>query len=349
MRTPPPEPRRCSLRVFPLYSARVPTAGESVIRRAFTAIALVLLGASAFAQSYPNKPIRLVVGFTPGGVSDVLARAMSAKLSQNLGQQVVVDNRPGAGTTIASELIAKSAPDGYTLYFCDATTHAINASLYTTLPYDSVRDFSFISLVASTPLLLVVNPALPAKTVPELIALAKSRAGQLNYASSGNGTIVHLAGETFKTMAGIDLLHVPYKGSAPATVAVIAGDVAFIFSTMPAALPHVKSGKLRALAVTTPARVGAVQDIPTVAESGLPAFDLTLYSGVIGPAGMSREIVERMNGELAKVVNSPEIKEFFATQGATPMASSPEQFADHMRADIVKLGKAVKASGAKAD
>jgi tripartite-type tricarboxylate transporter receptor subunit TctC len=320
-----------------------------MVRRAFTAIALALLSASAFAQSYPNKPIRLVVGFTPGGVSDVLARAMSAKLSQNLGQQVVVDNRPGAGTTIASEFIAKSAPDGYTLYFCDATTHAINASLYTRLPYDSVKDFAFISLVASTPLLLVVNPALPAKTVPELIALAKSRAGQLNYASSGNGTIVHLAGETFKTMAGIDLLHVPYKGSAPATVAVIAGDVAFIFSTMPAALPHVKSGKLRALAVTTPARVGAVQDIPTVAESGLPAFDLTLYSGVIGPAGMPREIVERMNGELAKVVNSTEIKEFFATQGATPMASSPEQFADHMRADIVKLGKAVKASGAKAD
>ena len=320
-----------------------------MIRRAFTAIALALLGASAFAQSYPNKPIRLVVGFTPGGVSDVLARAMSAKLSQNLGQQVVVDNRPGAGTTIASEFIAKSAPDGYTLYFCDATTHAINASLYTRLPYDSVKDFAFISLVASTPLLLVVNPALPAKTVPELIALAKSRAGQLNYASSGNGTIVHLAGETFKSMAGVDLVHVPYKGSAPATVAVIAGDVAFIFSTMPAALPHVKSGKLRALAVTTPARVGAVQDIPTVAESGLPAFDLTLYSGVIGPAGMAREIVERMNGELAKVVNSPEIKEFFATQGATPMASSPEQFAEHMRADIVKLGKAVKASGAKAD
>jgi tripartite-type tricarboxylate transporter receptor subunit TctC len=320
-----------------------------MIRRALTAIALALLGASALAQSYPNKPIRLVVGFTPGGVSDVLARAMSAKLSQNLGQQVVVDNRPGAGTTIASEFIAKSAPDGYTLYFCDATTHAINASLYTRLPYDSVKDFAFISLVASTPLLLVVNPALPARTVPELIALAKSRAGQLNYASSGNGTIVHLAGETFKSMAGVDLVHVPYKGSAPATVAVIAGDVAFIFSTMPAALPHVKSGKLRALAVTTPARVGAVQDIPTVAESALPAFDLTLYSGVIGPAGMPREIVERMNGELAKVVNSPEIKEFFATQGATPMASSPEQFADHMRADIVKLGNAVRVSGAKAD
>jgi tripartite-type tricarboxylate transporter receptor subunit TctC len=320
-----------------------------MIRPALAALALALLGAQVFAQSYPNRPIRLVVGFTPGGVSDVLARAMSAKLSQNLGQQVVVDNRPGAGTTIASEFVARATPDGYTLYFCDATTHAINASLYTKLRYDSVKDFAFISLVASTPLLLVVNPALPAKTVPELIALAKSRAGQLNYASSGNGTIVHLAGETFKSMAGVDLLHVPYKGSAPATVAVIAGDVAFIFSTMPAALPHVKSGKLRALAVTTPARVAAVQDIPTVAESGLPAFDLTLYSGVIGPAGMPREIVERMNGELAKVVSSAEIKEFFATQGATPVTSTPEQFAAHMRTDIVKLAKAVKASGAKAD
>ena len=320
-----------------------------MFRRALIALILSIFSSGAFAQGYPNKTIRLVVGFPPGGVSDVLSRAMSAKLSQNLGQQVVVDNRPGAGTTIASEFVAKSAPDGHTLYFCDATSHAINATLYGKLPYDSVRDFTYISLVASTPLLLVVNPALPAKSVPELIALAKARAGQLNYASSGNGTIVHLAGESFKTMAGVDLLHVPYKGSAPAAVAVLAGDVAFTFSTMPAALPHVKSGRLRALAVTTPARVAAVQDIPTVAESGLPAFDLTLYSGVIGPAGLPREIVERVNGELARVVNLPDIKEFFASQGATPMTSTPEEFARHMRADIVKLGKAVRDSGAKAD
>jgi tripartite-type tricarboxylate transporter receptor subunit TctC len=260
-----------------------------------------------------------------------------------------VDNRPGAGTTIASEFIAKSAPDGYTLYFCDATTHAINASLYRKLPYDSLKDFTYISLLASTPLLLVVNAALPAKSVPELIALAKARPGQLNYASSGSGTIVHLAGESFKTMAGVDLLHVPYKGSAPATVAVIAGEVAFIFSTMPAALPHVKSGKLRALAVTTPARVAAVEDIPTLAEAALPGFDLVLYSGVIGPAGMAREVVERANAEFAKVVNSPEIRDFFATQGATPITSTPEEFSAHMRAEVVKLGKMVRDSGAKAD
>jgi tripartite-type tricarboxylate transporter receptor subunit TctC len=320
-----------------------------MIRCMFAAVFLAFLGAGTFAQGYPNKPIRLVVGFTPGGASDVLSRAISAKLSQNLGQQVVVDNRPGAGTTIASEYIAKSAPDGYTLYFCDATTHAINASLYGKLPYDSLKDFTYISLLASTPLLLVVNAALPAKSVPELIALAKARPGQLNYASSGSGTIVHLAGESFKTMAGVDLLHVPYKGSAPATVAVIAGEVAFIFSTMPAALPHVKSGKLRALAVTTPARVAAVQDIPTLAEAALPGFDLVLYSGVIGPAGMAMEVVERANAEFAKVVNSPEIRDFFATQGATPMTSTPEQFSAHMRAEVVKLGKMVRDSGAKAD
>src|SRR5205823_13134780 len=342
----------CESSPFPLYVRRLCPLRknkETIMIRALAVLALAIFSANPWAQAYPNKPIRLVVGFTPGGVSDVLARALSARLSQNLGQQVVVDNRPGAGTTIASEIVARSAPDGYTLYFCDATTHAINASLYGKLPYDSVKDFTFISLVASTPLLLVVNPALPAKTVPELIALAKARAGQLNYASSGTGTIVHLAGETFKSMAGVDLLHVPYKGSAPATVAVIAGDVAFIFSTMPAALPHVKSGRLRALAVTTPARVAAVQDIPTIAEAALPGFDLVLYSGVVGPAGMPKEVVERLNGELVKVVNSPEITEFFAAQGATPIASTPEQFAAHMRSDIVKLGKMVKASGAKAD
>ena len=320
-----------------------------MIRPAFAALALALFSAQVLAQGYPNRSIRLVVGFPPGGVSDVLSRAISARVSQNIGHQMVVDNRPGAGTTIASEFVAKSAPDGYTLYFCDATTHAINASLYRKLPYDSLQDFTTISLLASTPLLLVVNAALPAKSVPELIALAKSRAGKLNYASSGNGTIVHLAGESFKTMAGVDLLHVPYKGSAPATLAVIAGDVSIIFSTMPAALPHVKSGKLRALAVTTPARVAAVQDIPTLAEAALPGFDLVLYSGVIGPAGIPGEIVGRINAEFAKVINSPEIRDFFATQGATPMTSTPAQFAAHMRAEVAKLGKMVKDSGAKAD
>jgi tripartite-type tricarboxylate transporter receptor subunit TctC len=317
--------------------------------RALAVLALAIFSANAWAQAYPNKPIRLVVGFTPGGVSDVLARALSARLSQNFGQQVVVDNRPGAGTTIASEIVVKSAPDGYTLYFADATTHAINATLYRKLAYDSLRDFTYISLVASTPLLLVVDPALPAHSVAELIALAKSKSGQLNYASSGTGTIVHLAGEMFKTLAHVEMVHVPYKGSSPAVTAVMAGDVALLFSSMPAALPFAKSGKLRALAVTTPERVAAVQDVPTVAESGFPGFELVLYNGLVGPAGMQKGVVERVHDELAKVLALPDMKEFFAAQGATPITSTSEQFTAHMRAEVAKLGKAVKDSGAQVD
>src|SRR3989442_3368015 len=284
-----------------------------MIRRTLAAVFLAFFSAGAFAQGYPNRPIRLVVGFTPGGVSDVLSRAISARVSQNTGHQGVVDNRPGPGTTIASEFVARSTPDGYTLYFCDATSHAINASLYRKLPYDSLKDFTYISLLASTPLLLVVNAALPAKSVLELIALAKARAGQLNYASSGTGTIVHLAGESFKTMAGVDLLHVPYKGSAPATLAVIAGGVGVIFSTMPAALPHVKSGKLRALPGTTPPRVAAVQDIPTLAEAALPGFDLVLYSGVIGPASKAKEKVVRAQRPIREARQSAPIPDFLST------------------------------------
>jgi tripartite-type tricarboxylate transporter receptor subunit TctC len=320
-----------------------------MLRSALAALLLALVCANASAQGYPNKPIRLVVGFTPGGVSDVLARAMSARLSQNFGQQVVVDNRPGAGTTIASEIIAKAAPDGYTLYFADATTHAIHATLYRKLPYDSLKDFTYISLVASTPLLLVVNPALPAHSVAELIALAKSKPGQLNYASSGTGTIVHLAGEMFKTIARVDMVHVPYKGSSPAVTAVMAGDVALLFSSMPAALPFAKSGKLRALAVTTPERVATVQDVPTIAESGFPGFELVLYNGLVGPAGMHKDVVDRVHDELAKVLALPDMKEFFATQGATPITSTSEQFTAHTRTEIAKLGKAVRDSGAQAD
>ena len=317
--------------------------------RALAVLALAIFSANAWAQAYPSKPIRLVVGFTPGGVSDVLARALSARLSQNLGQQVVVDNRPGAGTTIASEIVAKSAPDGYTLYFADATTHAINATLYRKLPYDSFRDFTYISLVASTPLLLVVNPALPVHSVAELIALAKSKSGQLNYASSGTGTIVHLAGEMFKTLAHVEMVHVPYKGSSPAVTAVMAGDVALLFSSMPAALPFAKSGKLRALAVTTPERVAAVQDVPTVAESGFPGFELVLYNGLVAPAGMQKGVLDRVHDELARVLALPDMKEFFAAQGATPITSTSEQFTAHMRAEVAKLGKAVEDSGARAD
>ncbi|HEX3172544.1 MAG TPA: tripartite tricarboxylate transporter substrate binding protein, partial [Burkholderiales bacterium] len=257
----------------------------------------------AFAQTdYPNKSIRLVVGFTAGGISDVLARALGARLSAQVGQQVVVDNRAGAGTTIAAEIVAKSPPDGYTLFMQDMTTQAINASLYKKLPYDTVKDFTPITLVASSPLMLVVHPSLPVKSVKELIALGKSRPGQIPFASSGNGTILHLAAETFKTMAGIDMIHVPYKGSSQAVQALLAGEVAVTFSTMPPALTNVKAGRLRALGVTTPQRNSAAPEVPTIAEAGLKGFDVVLYSGVLAPARLPAPIVTKLNAEFIKAV-----------------------------------------------
>jgi len=306
--------------------------------------------AVAFAQpDYPNRAVRLVLGFPPGGISDVLGRAIGAKLSANLGQQVVIDNRAGAGTTIASDIVAKAPPDGYTLFLQDITTHAINASLYKKLPYDTVRDFTPITLVASSALMLVVHPSLPAKSVKDLIALAKTRPGQIVYASSGNGTIVHLAGETFKSMANVDMIHVPYKGSSPAVQALLGGEVALTFSTLPPALQQVKIGKLRALAVTTPKRNTAAPDVPTVSEAGLKDFDVVLYNGVIGPAGLPAAIVGKMNSELAKAVSSAEVKSTYNTLGVDPITNTPEQFAAHIASEIGKLGKAVRAAGAHID
>ncbi len=318
----------------------------------FKCFVLALFAAApwpALAQSdYPTKPIRLIVGFTPGGISDVLSRAIAARLSTALGQQVIVENRPGAGTTIASELVAKSAPDGYTLMFQDITTHAINVSLYKKLPYDAVKDFTPITLVASTPLILVVHPSLPVKNVKELIALAKSKPGEIAYASSGNGTILHLAGESFQTQSGTKMIHVPYKGSAPAVQALLSGEVALTFGTTPAVIPSFKAGRVKALGVTTAKRVPGL-DIPTIAEGGLPKFEIVLYSGVLGPAGLPPAIVNRLNAELTKVVNMPEMKDVYNNLGAQPMTNTPEQFAAHIKSEITKLGVAVTASGAKLD
>jgi len=311
--------------------------------------ALAVMTATACAQDYPAKPIRLVVGFTAGGISDVLARAIGAKLSAGIGQQVVVDNRAGAGTTIASDIVAKSPPDGYTLFMQDITTHAINATLYKKLPYDTVKDFTPVSLVASSPLLLLVHPSLPVKTVKELIALAKSKPGQIVYASSGNGTILHLAAETMKSMAGIDMVHVPYKGSSQAVQGVLTGEAAVSFSTMPPALPQVKSGRLRAIGVTTPKRNAAVLDVPTVDEAGLKGFDVVLYSGVLGPAKLPAAVVAKLNSELAKVVNNSEVKATYASLGVDPLTDTPEHFAAHILSEIDKLGKAVRAAGAHVD
>ena len=314
-------------------------------------LALLLgCGAPAFAQSdYPSKPVRLVVSFAAGGISDVLARALAIPLSKQLGQQVIVDNKPGAGTSIAGDYMAKAAPDGYTIWLQDITTHAINVNLYSKLPYDSVKDFTFIAMVASTPLMLVVHPSTPANSVKELVALLKSNPGKYSYGSSGTGTIVHLASEMLKQSAGVDALHVPYKGSNPATAAILGGEVTFVFSTMPPAISNAKAGKLRALAVTTATRVAPAPEIPTMIEAGLPKFEIVLYSGIMGPKGMDGALVRRLNAEFAKVVQAPEIRNVFEKIGADPLAMTPQEFEQRTIAEIAKLGPVVKASGAKVE
>jgi tripartite-type tricarboxylate transporter receptor subunit TctC len=311
---------------------------------------LALTAFCAAAQSdYPSKPVRLVHGFTSGGISDVLARSISARMSANLSQQIVVDPRPGAGTTIASEQIAKSPADGYTLFLQDITTHAINASLYRKLPYDSVRDFTPVTLIATTPLILVVHPSLPVKSVKDLVALARQHPGDISYGSSGNGTILHLAGEMLKSMGAIKLVHVPYKGSPQAITGLLGGEIALLFATMPPALPMVAAGKVRALGVTTPERTPAAPDVPTMKEGGLKDFELVLYSGILGPRGLPRPIVEKLNSEFAKAVRAPDVQNVYGKVGAVPVTSTPEEFAEHIQREMVKLGKLVQLSGARVD
>ena len=298
---------------------------------------------------YPSRPVRIVHGFTAGGISDVLARAIGARLTASMGQQVVVDVRSGAGTTIASDHVAKSPPDGYTLFLQDMTTHAINASLYRRLPYDSVRDFTPISLIATSPLVLIVHPSLPVKSVKDLVALAKKRPGEIAHGSSGNGTIVHLAAEMLKSMAGIEMVHVPYKGSPQLVTGLLGGEIAVSFATTPPVLPNVEAGKLRALAVTTPQRTDAAPGVPTMKEAGLKDFELVLYTGVLGPRGVPAAIVDRVNAEFVKAVQLPEIQKVYARVGAAPMSSTPEAFAAHIKSEMAKLGKLVQLSGARID
>jgi tripartite-type tricarboxylate transporter receptor subunit TctC len=323
---------------------------QALIARTAALAFSVLAGCSAFAQAdYPRQPIRMVVGFAPGGISDVLARALATKVSTQIGQSVIVDNKAGAGTTIAGDLVAKAAPDGYTIWLQDITTHAINASLYPKLPYDTLKDFTPVGLVASTPLMLVVHPSSPAKTVKELAAQIRSQPGKMSYGSSGNGTIIHLASEMLKTREGLDAVHVPYKGSGPATQAILANEVSFVFSTMPPAVSNAKAGKLRALAVTTPRRVAAAPDVPTMGEAGIANFDVVLYTGILGPKGMDPAIVRKLNAEFAKALQSDDIKKVYENLGADPLTVTPEAFNDMMAREIAKYAPVVKASGAKVD
>lgn len=312
-------------------------------------LAVSLLGEGAVvAQDYPSKPIRLVVPFPPGGGTDIVTRTVTQKLAEILGASFVVDNRGGAGGSIGTEIVAKSPPDGYALVMVSGS-HTINPSLYKKLPYDSVNDFSPITLVVSGPGILVVHPSVPAKNVRELIALAKSKPGQLIYASAGNGTPPHLAAELFKSMAGVNMVHVPYKGNTQAFPDLISGQVQVSFPTIPSAIPHVRSGRLRALAVTSKQRSHVAPDIPTIAESGLPGYDASSWYGLLAPAGTPASVVAKLQQGVVKVLELPDVKEKMLSQGLDPVGSTPEEFAATIKTEIPKWAKVVKASGAKAD
>ena len=310
----------------------------------------VLVGESVRAQSnYPNRPIRIIVAFSAGGISDVIARALAAKMSNTIGQPVVVENKPGAASTLAGDLVAKSAPDGYTVWLQDITTHSINATLYSKLPFDPIKDFAPVTLVASTPLMLVVHPSNPAKTLKELVAFLKSGDGKHAYGSSGSGSPNHLAGELLKTANAIDVLHIPYKGSAPSTQAILANEIAFVFSSMPPAVSNVKGGRLRALAVTSTKRVSAAPDVPTMIEAGMPNFDIVVYTGILAPAGTPAPIIDRLNAEFAKAVSADEIKVVYEKVGADAITNTPEAFRAMISQQIAIMAPLVRASGAKAD
>ena len=322
------------------------------VNKTFLCIALACGVAEAYAQSdtnYPSKPIRMIVPSAPGSGPDIMARAIGQKLTEALGQAIVIDDKPGAGGIIGSEAAAKAPPDGYTLIMSNAGAHTVNPSLYAKLPYDPVKDFAPVTLVALAPNILIVHPTLPVRNVKELIALAKAKPGELTFGSGGNGSTAHLSGEMFKTMAGINIVHIPFKGSPAAVIAVIAGQIALAIPNIPPALPHVRSGKLKALAVTTAKRAAGVPDLPTVAESGLPGYEATAWFGVLAPAATPPQIIARLNGAIVKIAQTREMQERLMAEGADAVGNTPEQFAQIIRNDIAKWAKVVKASGATLD
>ena len=310
----------------------------------------VASSAAALAQqSYPSKPIRIIIAQAPGSATDVISRVVGNRLQEALGQPVIVEARPGAGGAVGTEAAARSAPDGYTLFMANNSTHGSNPALYSKLPYDAVKDFAPITLVAAVPYVLVVDPSLPVSTVDQLIALAKSKPGRMNYASAGNGSTHHFCGELLKSMAGIDVQHVPYKGSPPAIAGLLGGEVSLMFANLTDIGGQLKSGKVKALAVTVSKRAGLIPEVPTLSEAGLPGFDIGSWFGLLAPAGTPAAIVSRLNAETVKVLGRSDVQATLGAQGLELRPGSPEQFADHIKSEIAKFTRIAKAAGIKAE
>jgi tripartite-type tricarboxylate transporter receptor subunit TctC len=312
------------------------------MNRILAGLAAALLATAALAQAYPVKPIRLIVPFAAGGGNDNVARLVGKHLSESLGQPLVIDNRPGAGGVLGAEVAAKAAPDGYTLFLGGVGSHAVNPNLNASLPYDPIRDFAPVALLAQAPLVLVVHPSVPADSFKAFVALARAKPGQLNYASNGNGSSSHLAAVMFDSMTGVDMVHVPYKGLSPALTDLLSGRVQLMFSSVVAILPHIRAEKLRGLAVTGGKRLPSMPDLPTIAESGLPGYEASSWYGVLAPAGTPREIVVKLNAELVKALAQPEVRASLLAEGAEPIGGTPEQFAAHISSEKERLGKLIR-------
>ncbi len=311
--------------------------------RAFAAV-LLLCSSLAWAQ-YPTKPIHLIVPFPPGGGNDTVARAIALQISPELGQPVVIDNRPGAGGSVGAELAAKAPPDGYTLFLAGVGSHVVNPNLHAKLPYDPVKDFAPVTLIASAPSVLVVNPSVPARNIAEFTAYARANPGKLNYASNGNGSAAQLAAAMYESMAGVKMVHVPYKGIAPALTDLLGGEVQLMFGTVVALVPHIQSGKLRALAVTGKKRSPLIPDVPTLRESGLPEYEAGSWYGIEAPAGTPRPIIDQLNALIVKALRQPEVAKRLAAEGAEVVGSTPEEFGAHIRSELARVEKVVRAAG----
>jgi tripartite-type tricarboxylate transporter receptor subunit TctC len=305
-------------------------------------VLIAAVSAGVQAQAYPNKALRLIVPFAPGGGNDTIARAIGAQMSGSMGQQVVIDNRAGAGGVLGAEAAARAPADGYTLFLGGVGSHAVNPTLMPNLPYDAVKDFTPVSLIASAPSVLVVNTTVNARTVSELTAIAKASPGKLNYATNGNGSSSHLATLLYESLAGIQMTHVPYKGFAPALTDILGGQVQLMMNSIVALAPQVKAGKIRALAVSSRTRSSVLPDVPTMAEAGVAGYEAGSWYGILVPAGTPRDVVQRLNAEVVRAVKQPDVRERLASEGADPIGSTPEEFAAHIKVEMTRLGKVIR-------